>query len=110
MQSLNYVTCNRITQKVTTCTCRDLTCALVTPDTRCIVESITRTSIVPLSINLNKGEAILFEGDKVFHKGKKLCKNEKRIILSCTFTTSQEMSLIETIFQRVKNIGIFGEL
>jgi hypothetical protein len=62
------------------------------------------------SVKLEMGQALLFEGDKVYHRAKKLCKNQRRVILSCTFTTSQEIPTIEIIFQKIKNIGIFGEI
>jgi len=62
------------------------------------------------TVILDKNESLLFEGDKVYHKAKKLCANQRRVILSCTFTTSQKIPTIEYIFQTIKNIGIFGEL
>ena len=62
------------------------------------------------TITLDKGEAVLFEGDKIYHRGKKLCKNQRRVVLSCTFSTSVEILMLEKIFQKIKNIGIFGEL
>ena len=62
------------------------------------------------TVLLDQDEALLFEGDKVYHKAKKLCANQRRVILSCTFTTSQKIPTIEYIFQTIKNIGIFGEL
>ena len=61
------------------------------------------------TVKLESGNALLFEGDKVYHRAKKLCANQRRVILSCTFTTSQEIPTIEIIFQKIKNIGIFGE-
>ena len=61
-------------------------------------------------LQLNKGEALLFEGDKVFHRGNELCDNQFRVVLSCTFTTSQKIPIEEYFFQNIKNIGIFGEL
>ncbi len=61
-------------------------------------------------VEINRDEALLFEGNKIYHRGKKLCKNEERMILSCTFTTSQKIPIKEMIFQKIKNIGIFGEL
>jgi hypothetical protein len=61
-------------------------------------------------LQFNNGEALLFEGDKVYHRGNELCDNQFRVVLSCTFTTSQEIPIEEYIFQNVKNIGIFGEL
>lgn len=62
------------------------------------------------TVFLENDEALLFEGDKVYHKAKKLCANQRRVILSCTFSTSQKIPTIEYIFQTIKNIGIFGEL
>jgi hypothetical protein len=62
------------------------------------------------TVLLDKDESLLFEGDKVYHKAKKLCANQRRVVLSCTFTTSQKIPTIEYIFQTIKNIGIFGEL
>ena len=61
------------------------------------------------TLSLEKGEALLFEGDRVFHRGKELCKNQRRVVLSCTFTTSQDVPPSEVFMNRVKNIGIFGE-
>jgi len=62
------------------------------------------------TVMLAKDEAVIFEGDKVFHRGKKLCKNQRRVVLSCTFSTSIEIPMLEKVFQKIKNIGIFGEL
>ena len=61
------------------------------------------------TLTLQRGEGILFEGDKVFHRGKELCKDQFRVILSCTFTTSQEINTFEHGFQKIKTLGIFGE-
>jgi len=63
-----------------------------------------------ITLSLEKDEALLFEGDKVFHRGKELCDNQFRVILSCAFTTSQEIPIEEWVFQNIKNIGIFGEV
>jgi len=62
------------------------------------------------NVEMEQGEAVLFEGEKVFHRGKELCKNQRRVILSCTFTTSQEMPAQEIFINAVKNYGIFGSL
>ena len=61
------------------------------------------------TVTLQRGEAVLFEGDKVFHRGKELCKDQFRVILSCTFTTSQEINTFDHGFQKIKTLGIFGE-
>jgi hypothetical protein len=62
------------------------------------------------TVELSKSEAILFEGNKIYHRGKKLCRNQRRVVLSCTFSTSVEILMLEKVFQKIKNIGIFGEL
>ena len=62
------------------------------------------------TVELGKGEAILFEGDRVFHRGKELCKDQRRVVLSCTFTTSQDIPVQEVVINTVKNWGIFGEI
>jgi len=61
------------------------------------------------TIELNQGKAILFEGDKVFHRGKELCINQRRVVLSLTFTTSQDIPPYEAALNTVKNWGIFGQ-
>ena len=62
------------------------------------------------TLYLQQGEAILFEGDRVFHKGKELCKNQRRVVLSCTFTSSHTITPPEAILNFIKNWGIFGEI
>ena len=62
------------------------------------------------TLYLQQGEAILFEGDRVFHKGKELCKDQRRVVLSCTFTSSHTITPPEAILNFVKNWGIFGEI
>jgi hypothetical protein len=62
------------------------------------------------TIELVEGEAILFEGDKIFHRGKELCRDQRRVVLSCTFTTSQDIPPQEIAINIVKNWAIFGEI
>lgn len=62
------------------------------------------------TVELKMGEAVLFEGDRVFHRGKELCRDQRRVILSCTFTTSQYIPPSEVAINTVKNWGVFGEL
>lgn len=61
------------------------------------------------SVELTRGEALLFEGDRVFHRGAELCAGQRRVLLSCTFCTSQQLNWTRALFQRIKNLGIFGE-
>jgi hypothetical protein len=60
------------------------------------------------TIDLQAGQAILFEGEKVFHQGRPLCENEFRVILSCSFTTSQNIPPINAAMQKVKNWSLYG--
>ena len=62
-----------------------------------------------VDIEIHKNQAILFEGDKVFHRGKALCKDDYRVILSLTFVTSREMNLWNYTMHKIKEIGIFGK-
>jgi hypothetical protein len=59
-------------------------------------------------IELEKNQAILFEGDKVFHSGKPLCKNQLRAILSMTFITNNEINSWNYTMNSLKQFGIFG--
>lgn len=61
------------------------------------------------AVDLNRGEALLFEGDRVYHRGAELCEGQYRVLLSCTFSTTHELNAGKLLFQRVKNLGIFGE-
>ena len=60
-------------------------------------------------VELKPGEAVLFEGDRVFHRGKELCRDQRRVVLSCTFVTSQDIPPSEVAINTVKNWGVFGE-
>jgi alkylated DNA repair dioxygenase AlkB len=60
------------------------------------------------SVELQQGQALLFEGEKVFHQGRPLCENETRILLSCTFTTTQHMPFMNAAFQKMKNWSLYG--
>lgn len=60
-------------------------------------------------VEINKGQAILFEGDKVYHRGKMLCKDQHRVILSMTFVTSQTMNMWNYTMHKIKEFGIYGQ-
>ena len=60
-------------------------------------------------LEVEKSQAIFFEGDKVFHRGKALCANQRRVILSMTFVTSQNMNMWNYCLHKVKELGIFGK-
>lgn len=60
-------------------------------------------------LEVEKSQAILFEGDKVFHRGKALCADQRRVILSMTFVTSQNMDMWNYCLHKVKELGVFGK-
>ena len=64
---------------------------------------------VEQSLELSKGQAIFFEGDKVFHRGKELCANERRVILSMTFVTDTHMNYWNHTMHKIKELGVFGK-
>ncbi len=51
---------------------------------------------------------ILFEGARVFHKVTRLAENELRVILSMTFCTRPQASLLKGTLRRFKDIAYFG--
>jgi hypothetical protein len=51
---------------------------------------------------------ILFEGARVFHKVTRLEENELRVILSMTFCTRPQASLLKGTIRRFKDIAYFG--
>ncbi len=51
---------------------------------------------------------IVFEGARVFHKVTRLEENELRVMLSMTFCTRPETSLIKSTLRRFKDIAYFG--
>ena len=61
-----------------------------------------------IDVEIGKGQAILFEGDKVYHRGKMLCKDQFRVILSLTYVTSDYMNHWNYIMHKMKEFGIYG--
>ena len=51
---------------------------------------------------------IVFEGARVFHKVTRLQENELRVILSMTFCTRPQASLLKGALRRFKDIAYFG--
>ena len=51
---------------------------------------------------------IMFEGAKVFHKVTRLEEDELRVMLSMTFSTRPQSSLLKGTIRRFKDIAYFG--
>ena len=62
-----------------------------------------------VDLKIKENQAILFEGDKVFHAGKQLCANQFRAILSMTFVTTNDMNTWNYAMNSMKEFGIFGK-
>jgi hypothetical protein len=62
------------------------------------------------SINLTNNNAICFEGNYLYHRASKLCKNQKRVILSCQFVTNNNMSFINKLRIKVKDFAYTGKI
>jgi len=62
------------------------------------------------SINLINNNSICFEGNFLYHRASKLCKNEKRIILSCQYVTNNHMSFLNRVRLKIKDYAYIGKL
>ena len=62
------------------------------------------------SINLINNNSICFEGNFLYHRASKLCKNEKRIILSCQYVTNTHMSFLNSMRLKIKDFAYIGKL
>lgn len=51
---------------------------------------------------------IIFEGAKVLHKVTRLGPDETRIMLSMTFATTPQASLVKAVARRIKDVAFFG--
>jgi hypothetical protein len=55
-------------------------------------------------------EGICFEGNFLYHRASKLCKDEKRVILSCQYVTDNTMSSINQLRIKLKDYAFIGKL
>ena len=62
------------------------------------------------SINLTNNNSVCFEGNYLYHRATKLCKNQKRILLSCQFVTNNKISFINRIRLKIKDYAYIGKL
>ena len=62
------------------------------------------------SINLSNNNSICFEGNYLYHRASKLCKNEKRVILSCQYVTNNNMNFLNKIRLKLKDFAYTGNI
>lgn len=61
------------------------------------------------SIQLINGNSVCFEGNFLYHRASKLCKNERRVILSCQYVTDNNMSLLNKMRLKIKDFAYIGK-
>jgi hypothetical protein len=62
------------------------------------------------SVNLTNNNSICFEGNYLYHRASKLCKNEKRIILSCQYVTNNKMNILNHLRLKLKDFAYTGKI
>jgi hypothetical protein len=62
------------------------------------------------SVNLTNNNSICFEGNYLYHRASKLCKNERRVILSCQYVTNNNMSFLNKLRLKLKDFAYTGKI
>jgi hypothetical protein len=62
------------------------------------------------SVELVNGNSICFEGNYLYHRASKLCKNQKRVILSCQYVTTNQMNDINRMRLKLKDSAYTGKI
>lgn len=82
----------------------------ITNDTTCTEFQFMDNKNNVKSVNLTDGTCICFEGNYLYHRASKLCKNQKRVILSCQYVTNNNMSTINKLRLKLKDFAYIGKL
>lgn len=59
--------------------------------------------------NINLSDALCFEGNYLYHRATKLCEGEKRIVLSCQYVTTNNMTYINKLRIKLKDYAFIGK-
>lgn len=62
------------------------------------------------SIDLTNNNSICFEGNYLYHRASKLCKNEKRVVLSCQYVTDNNINFLNKIRLKLKDFAYIGKI
>jgi len=62
------------------------------------------------SINLINNNSVCFEGNYLYHRASKLCKNEKRVILSCQYVTNNNINFLNQMRLKLKDFAYTGKI
>jgi hypothetical protein len=61
------------------------------------------------SINLTNNNSVCFEGNYLYHRASKLCKNEKRVVLSCQYVTNNKINFLNNFRLKIKDFAYIGK-
>lgn len=78
------------------------------PDQRSSAQLLVKQGDNEQAISSAPNTLIIFEGAKVLHKVTRLGPDETRIMLSMTFATTPQASLVKAIARRIKDVAFFG--
>lgn len=81
----------------------------ITSDLTCTKFQFKNNKNEVKTINLTEN-SICFEGNYLYHRATKLCKNEKRVVLSCQYVTNNNMNLFNKIRIKLKDYTYVGKL
>lgn len=66
-----------------------------------------KNNIISMDLTDN---AVCFEGNYLYHRASKLCKNQRRVILSCQYVTNNNMTFINKLRIKLKDFAYTGNL
>ena len=62
------------------------------------------------TIKLTDNNSICFEGNYLYHRASKLCKNERRIVLSCQYVTDNNIGFFNNLRMKIKDVAYIGAI
>lgn len=77
------------------------------------ISSLIDLKLYPTNLNLPTTCVLLIyenEGDFLYHKASKLCKNQKRVLLSCQYVTDNTMNNINEMRLKLKDYAYIGKI
>lgn len=81
----------------------------ITHDNTCTKFQFMKDTGKIVSLDLTNN-ALCFEGNYLYHRASKLCKNQKRVMLSCQYVTDNSMSVINKVRIKLKDFAYTGKL
>jgi hypothetical protein len=82
----------------------------ITNNTTCTQFQFMKDNGEIKNINISNNNSVCFEGNFLYHRATKLCKDQKRIILSCQYVTDNSMSFLNKIRIKLKDFAYTGSI